>query len=98
MPAADYDLFREYEAFGAPQGSFGDYLEIYRESGASQIDADTDQDTFFQFLNAFVPDTESHPKEFWDDIRDSYYDLTGITAEDIDWEAWREANGYGHDT
>ena len=95
MPAPDYDLFREYESFGAPEGNFQDYLEIYRESGSTQDDADTDQDMFFQFLNAFVPDVESHDKQFWDDIRDDYYELSGITAEDIDWEAWREANGYG---
>lgn len=99
MPASDYDLFREYESFGANDertaGHFQDFLEIYRESGASQPDADADQEMWFQFLNAFVPDVESHDKEYWEDIRDSFYELSGITGEDIDWESYREAIGYG---
>jgi hypothetical protein len=95
MPAADYDLFREYESFGGEQGHFQDFLEIYRESGASQVDADEDQNMFFEFLNAFTPDVESHDRDWWQEIRQEFYDLSGITYEDIDWEAYREAIGYG---
>jgi hypothetical protein len=101
VPASDYDLFREYEAFGAndpgerTQGHFSDFLEIYRESGATQLDPDDDQGMFFQFLNAFVPDVENHNKEWWQEIRQEFYDLSGITDMDIDWEAYREAIGYG---
>jgi hypothetical protein len=95
VPAADYDLFREYESFGAPEGEFSLFLEIYRETGATQSDPDADQDMFFQFLNAFVPESEPQTKEFWDELRDAFYDYSGITDEDIDWELWRAAIGYG---
>ena len=100
MPASDYDLFREYEEFGANDdertaGHFGDWLELYHESGASQEDEDADREMFVQFLNAFVPDVESHDAAWWQDIRDSFYEMSGITDEDIDWELYREAIGYG---
>jgi hypothetical protein len=98
VPARDYDLFQEYEAFGANEGRtaghFQDFLRIYRESGSTQDDEEEDQEMFFQFLNTFVPDVESHDKLWWDEIRQLYYNLSGITYEDIDWEAFRRALGY----
>ena len=98
MPARDYDLFQEYEAFGANEGAtaghFSDFLAMYRESGSSQDDPEDDAEMFFQFLNTFVPDVESHDRIWWDEIRQLYYNLSGITYDDIDWEAWRVAIGY----
>lgn len=101
MPASDYELFLTYEAFGAnepgtgTQGHVTDFVELYRGSGASQLDPDADKEMFFQFLNAFVPDTERHNKEWWQEIRQDFYDLAGISEDEIDWEAYREAIGYG---
>lgn len=100
MPSSDYDLFREYEDFGANEGltagHFQDWLELYRYSGSTQEDPEADQEMFFQFMNAFMPETgQSHTREFWEDLRELYYDLSGITEEDIDWEGYRQAIGYG---
>ena len=108
MPASDYELFGEFEDFGANDpgylsgsaetaGHFQDFLEVYRSSGASQEDPDADREMFYQFLNAFVPDTDPHDREYWQDIRELFYELSGITDEDIDWEAYREAIGYGRE-
>jgi hypothetical protein len=100
MPASDYDLFSEFEDFGAndpeyrTSGHFQDYLELYRASGAGVDDADSDREMFYQFLNAFTPDTEPQTADFWRDIRDLFYEMSGITEEDIDWELYRRAIGY----
>ena len=96
MPASDYSLFEEFEDFGGndsdyTRGHFVDWLDLYRESGSSQDDPDDDREMFYQFMNAFMPDTQYHSRDWWRDIRESYYDLSGITEEDIDWEAWRQA-------
>jgi hypothetical protein len=103
VPADDYDLFLEFDDFGGNDndytaGHFQEFLEIYRESGASQEDPDADAEMFFQFLNAFVPDVESHDRDYWAEMRESFYDLAGLAGdENIDWEIWREAIGYGRD-
>lgn len=99
MPASRDDLLAEYLDFGAIDqvgyGQFGKFYEIYESSGAVQEDPDDDVEMFTQFLNAFVPDEEAHTREWWLDIRESFYNLAEITDEDIDWEAYREAIGYG---
>lgn len=92
MPASydDYDeVFRDFT------GSDNDieaaqFIELYQESGAFQEDSEDDSEMFFQFLNAFYPDVESHPKAYWEEIREAFYELSGITEEDIDWELWRQ--------
>lgn len=71
MPASydDYDeVFRDFT------GSDNDieaaqFIELYQESGAFQEDSEDDSEMFFQFLNAFYPDVESHPKAYWEEIR-----------------------------
>lgn len=102
MPADDGDL---YEAFtdltGPGAGHFFEWVELYRESGATVEDPDADKEMFFQFLNAFVPDQDEfgqpvhHDREWWAEIRDLFYNLSEITEADIDWELYRAAIGYG---
>lgn len=95
MPAEPEDLRDEYNDFTGTDENWAEWHEIYLESGAIQDDPTSDREMFFEFLNAFYPDVESHNKEYWDDIREAFYELSGITEEDIDWELYREAIGYG---
>lgn len=95
MPASEGEFRDEYLDFTGGYGEhFDAYYEIFQETGISG-DTDYELEGFFQFLNTFYPDTDTHDKEWWDNIRDSFYDMYGVTAEDIDWELWREAIGYG---
>ena len=63
---------------------FDVFYQIYQEAGAPD-----DLDTFYEFLNTFYPDVESHDKQFYDDLRESFYEYTGLTGNNIDWELWR---------
>jgi len=98
MPADYEDLRDTFYAFaGSDAEGFDAYYEVYIGSTASQDDPDADDEMFYQFLNAFVPDVEPQSKEYWDNIRQAFYELSGITYENIDWEMWRIAIGYGRE-
>ncbi len=97
MPASSSDLFAEFYDFTDSDDRIqaAQFIELYQESGAFLDDSEADREQFFQFLNAFYPDVEPQSKEFWQDLREAFYELSGITPQDIDWELWREAIGYG---
>jgi hypothetical protein len=86
MPSED-EYFDEFWDFAGTANGFDAFYTIYQESGAAD-----DIDTWFQFLNAFYPESESglHSKEYWDDLRNLYYEYSGVTAENIDWSLFRE--------
>jgi hypothetical protein len=79
-----YDEFTEFTG-NYEQESFDTFMLIYMEAGAPD-----DMDTWFEFLNTFYPDTESHDKAYYDDLREAFYEYSGMTADNIDWGAWRE--------
>lgn len=95
MPADYDDLRDEYNEFTGTDEGWAEWHEIYIQSGAGQTDPGDDRDMFFQFLNAFYPDVEPHDRAYWEEVREAFYDYSGITDEDIDWELYREAIGYG---
>lgn len=100
MPADDETLYETWLDFDAPDrysdpGSFEHFLDVYHSSGAGQEDPVADEDMFYQFLNAFVPEDEPQTAEYWEAIREEFYEMAEITGEDIDWEEYREAIGYG---
>lgn len=97
MPADYDDLRDEFDDFTGTDEGWAGWYEIYTESGAGQDDPEADREMFFQFLNAFYPDVEPQTREYWLDIREAFYELSGITAEDIDWELYREIIGYGRE-
>lgn len=71
-----------------------DWIDIYETSGVgSQLDEDDDREAFSEFLLAFFPQDKS-PEEWWYD-REEYYDNWDTSAELIDWDAYRDAIGYG---
>lgn len=62
------------------------FMQMYEEAGA-----DDDLDTWWQFLNTFYPEDVSgqHDKAFWDDMRRLFYEYSGLTDDNIDWDLWR---------
>lgn len=89
MPSEDeyQEIFDDFTAGGEWSNEFDAFYQMYIESGA-----DDDEDTWFEFLNTFVPEEESgeHDRQFWDDMRESYYNYSGVTDDNIDWALWRE--------
>jgi hypothetical protein len=70
-----------------------DWIDIYESTGIpADSDPDTDLEAFSEFLLAFYPQDKSR-EEWWYD-REEFYDNWGISAEDIDWEGYRDAIGY----
>lgn len=69
------------------ESAFETFMLVYMEAGAPD-----DLDTWFEFLNAFYPESESglHDKQYWDDLRELFYEYSGLTDDNIDWSAWRE--------
>lgn len=64
--------------------AFEPFMQIYESAGL-----DDDLDDFYEFLNTFYPDSEPHSKEFWEDLRERFFDYTGATDQNIDWAMWR---------
>jgi hypothetical protein len=83
MPTED-EYRREYEDFTGTDEAFDEFMLLYEETGAGD-----DLDTWFEFLNTFYPDVEPHDKEYWMELREAFYDYSGVTGESIDWELWR---------
>lgn len=105
MPA-DYDEY--YEAFtelvggsgeaqteyyGREVGGLDDWIDIFEETGIDFADHEQTIDAFENFLLAFYPQ-EGLSEVDWFYLREEFYELYGISDDDIDWEAWREAMGY----
>lgn len=90
MPADYDDLRDEFNDFTGTDENWAEWMEIYSETGASQDDPEADREMFFQFLNAFYLDVEPHDKAYWDEIRAAFYELSGVTEYNIDWEMLRE--------
>lgn len=98
MPASEDDYRQEYEDFTGTQDEFDSFYDIFQstgyyptdEQGYRMDDEDQELGAFFEFLNTFYPDTEHHDKEWWDDLRSSFFEMYGLTGNDIDWQQWRE--------
>jgi hypothetical protein len=83
----------EESYYGERIGGWSEWVDLFEATG---IDFDSHRETigaFEDFLIAFYPQ-EGLQRDDWDDIRDEFYDEYGISDNDIDWDAWREAIGY----
>lgn len=102
MPA-DYDEY--YQAFtglvggsgeaqtewyGGTVGGLDEWVEIFKETGIDFQSHEATIDAFENFLLAFYPQ-EGLSGDDWFYLREEFYDLYGISDENIDWEAWRAA-------
>lgn len=108
MPASYFEYFDSFENvtgsdggaeetyYGRDAGGFDDWYEIFSETGISYEDSAQEIEAWEMFLWAFYPE-EGLSNEDWQTRREEFYELTGITDQDIDWEAWREAMGYRRD-
>jgi len=107
MPA-DYDEY--YQAFADLTGTSGEsayyhghelgdvqhWVDLFEETGIDFDSHDQQIDAFENFLIAFYPsEGEYLSGDEWFYIRQEFYEQYGLTDADIDWEAYREAIGYG---
>lgn len=105
MPAsnADYqDAFRDLTGsaggqeawYGESTAGWGHWHDMFEETGIINGDREHDIDAFENFLIAFYPQEGMSADDWWY-VRQEFYDMYGIDDHDIDWEAYREAIGYG---
>jgi hypothetical protein len=107
MPAS-YDEY--FEAFADLTGTSGEttylhgheiadvdhWIDLFENTGIDFIDHDQQIDAFENFLIAFYPtEGEALSGDEWFYIREEFYNDYGLSEQDIDWDAYREAIGYG---
>lgn len=85
------DFAEVYEDFTDTPVGFDEFFTIWQEFGLVYDTDEQELDTFYEFLNAFYPEDVSgqHDKAFWDQLRSEFYNLTGVTDSQVDWQAWR---------
>lgn len=107
MPA-DYDAFES--AFADMVGTAGEqnvyenapdsvadaefWIDIFSETGIDFPSEGDTLDAFENFLVAFYPQEGMSPDDWWY-AREEFYEMYGIDEHSIDWQAYREAIGYG---
>jgi|SRR5215469_5215512 len=74
-----------------------DWIDFYQSLGIDErLSAAGSSDAFEQFLYAFYPQEGLTGDDWWY-LRNEFYEMYGIDEGDIDWEAYREAIGYGRE-
>jgi hypothetical protein len=73
-------------------GNWLEWVNVFEETGIDFDDSSEQVDAFENFLIAFYP---QQGVSDWQSIRAEFYDYYGVDEHNIDWEAYREAIGYG---
>lgn len=81
------------EYYGREVGGLQEWVDLFEETGIDFADHAQQIDAFENFLLAFYPQ-EGLTEVDWFELREEFYDLYGISDDNIDWEAWRAAMGY----
>jgi hypothetical protein len=78
-----------------PVADADEWIDFYKSTGLDErLSEGRSSDAFEQFLYAFYPQEGLSGDDWWY-LRQEFYEIYDITDQDIDWEAYREAIGYG---
>lgn len=80
--------------YGERIGGWREWRDVFESTGVD-FDSHNEQiDAFENFLIAFYPQ-EGLSRSDWQEIRDEFFNMYGLSDNDMDWEAYRAAIGYG---
>jgi hypothetical protein len=82
--------------YGEQAGNANEWIDLFSETGIAPDDPTEHKESFEEFLYAFYPQEGMSGDDWWY-VRQEFYDRYGVDDHSIDWEAYREAIGYGRD-
>lgn len=95
MPSnADFQDFRDlyHDYSGRYTGEF-QFIEAFTNLPVEWESTDEELEGFLDFLDMFdwADQERGHSQQYWDSLKETFFDYYGLTDQSIDWEALRSA-------